>query len=92
MQEGVQEEEQQEYCSVLGRCLEREEAEGLLYEVTELEVENVLKSMHKNKTPRKDGFPAELYIKFWPILKGHLTEVVKYCMLNGELSSTMKEL
>lgn len=90
VQRKVPEEELTEYCAVVNSGLEKEEAESLLDPVTERKVEDVLRCMHKNKIPGRDGLPVELYVKFWPILKEHLVEIVRYCVSMGTVSSTTR--
>lgn len=90
-QKKVEEEEVRDYCQVVNNKLEEVKVEGLVKCITETEVEEVLKSMAKNKTLGKDGLPVEWYVRFWPILKTHLLEVLKLCIETGHTSSSMKE-
>ena len=44
----------------------------LTSEFTEKEVYEAISQMEHNKSPGPDGFPAEFYQKFWPMLKNDL--------------------
>lgn len=88
---GAPVEEVREYCQVVKGNLSEEDAVMLVEPVQEEEVEGVVKKMKKNKTPGGDGLPVEFYEVFWPVLKNQLCEVVRTCMEEKRLSSSMKK-
>ena len=56
----------------------------LIADFTELEVYEAVMQMEKNKAPGPDGFPAEFYQTFWPIIKSDLMAMF-YSFQKGEL-------
>lgn len=80
-----------QYCDVVEGYLGKMDVDGLMDPVVEEEVEHALKRMPKSKTMGKDRLSVELYVKFWPLFKKHLVELVTYYMKYGVVSDTMKE-
>ena len=52
------------------------------------ETKNALLTFVDNKTPGKDGLPAEFYKWFWPLLGKQLTQCSNYSFECGQLSSS----
>ena len=50
-----------------------------------------LKTFKNNKSPGKDGFPAEFYEKKWNDMKQYLLDTLNYNYAQGQLSSTQNE-
>lgn len=69
------------------RYVEDEEAESLMYEVSKEEVESVIKSMAKDKSPGPDGRTIELFQHFFEQIGTELTEVVEESRRKGEVYS-----
>eukprot|EP00253_Pinus_taeda_P025127 PITA_25127 len=65
--------------------VEEEEAEILFREVTKEEVENVIKSMPKDKSPGPDGWTIELFNHFFEQIGDELTDVVEESRKKGEI-------
>ena len=59
-------------------------------EITEEEIETVIKEMKKNKTPGTDGFPIEFYIFFWLDLKIFMLSSFKRSLEDQSLSINQK--
>lgn len=59
------------------RFVEEEEAEDLSSPVTEEEVESIIKSMAKEKSPGPDGWSIELFLHFFDLIGAEITEVVE---------------
>lgn len=57
--------------------MEKEEAESLMGEVTKEEVEIIIKSMAKDKSPGLDGWTIELFQHFFDLIGSELTKVVE---------------
>jgi len=65
---------------------------GLLKrEITENELYDTLKCMHKNKSPGPDGIPVEFYLEFWNDIKRILLDVYIESYENEELSCTQRQ-
>lgn len=62
-----------------------EEAEGLQGEDTLEEVEKVVKSMAKNKSPGPDGWPIDFYQQFFEQIGSEITEVVEEYRRKGQI-------
>eukprot|EP00253_Pinus_taeda_P008941 PITA_08941 len=69
------------------RFVDEEEAENLMEVVTKEEVEHVLKSMAKDKSPGPDGWTSELFNHFFELIGDELTEVVNESRRKGEMYS-----
>eukprot|EP00253_Pinus_taeda_P025314 PITA_25314 len=67
------------------RYVEEEEADDLMSEVTKQEVESVIKSMERDKSPRPDGWTIELFQHFFDQIGAELTEVVEESRRKGEV-------
>eukprot|EP00253_Pinus_taeda_P030883 PITA_30883 len=67
------------------RFVDEEEAENLMEVVTKEEVEHVLKSMAKDKSPGPDGWTSELFNHFFDLIGDELTEVVNESRRKGEM-------
>jgi len=65
------------------RYVEEEEAEGLQGEVTSKEVENVIKSMEKAKSPGPDRWPIEFFQQFFDQIGSELTDVIEESKRKG---------
>eukprot|EP00253_Pinus_taeda_P020413 PITA_20413 len=55
--------------------------------VTKEEVEGVIKSMAKEKSPGPDGWAIDLYLHFFELIGEELTEVVEETRIKGEVYS-----
>eukprot|EP00253_Pinus_taeda_P023736 PITA_23736 len=64
---------------------EEEEAENLIREVSKEEVESIIKSMAKDKSPGPDGWTIELFQHFFEQIGTELTEVVEESRRKGEI-------
>eukprot|EP00253_Pinus_taeda_P023384 PITA_23384 len=69
------------------RYVEDEEAESLMNEVSKEEVESVIKSMEKDKSPGPDGWTIELFQHFFEQIGSELTEVVEEYRKKGEVDN-----
>eukprot|EP00253_Pinus_taeda_P028824 PITA_28824 len=65
------------------RYVEEDEAEGLQGEVTIEEVESIIKSMAKDKSPGPDEWPIELFQHFFDQIGSELTEVIEESRRKG---------
>ena len=59
--------------------------------MTNAECYNALKELKLNKSPGNDGFTAEFYCTFWPVLQGMLVGALNEAFDKGELSSSQKQ-
>eukprot|EP00253_Pinus_taeda_P001568 PITA_01568 len=69
------------------RYVEEEEADSLMEPVSKEEVEGVIKSMAKEKSPGPDGWSVELFLHFFEHIGEEITEVVEESRLKGEIYS-----
>eukprot|EP00253_Pinus_taeda_P028145 PITA_28145 len=69
------------------RYVEEEEADHLMDPVTKEEVESVIKSMAKEKSPGPDGWSVELFSHFFEQIGEEITEVVEESRSKGEVYS-----
>jgi len=69
------------------RYVEEEEAEQVMDPVTKEEVESVIKSMAKEKSPGPDGWTVEIFLHFFELIGEEITEVVEESIKNGEIYS-----
>eukprot|EP00253_Pinus_taeda_P016222 PITA_16222 len=67
------------------RFVEEEEAEGLVEVVIKEEVENIIKSMEKDKSPGPNGWTIELFSHFFDSIGDELTEDVEESRRKGEI-------
>eukprot|EP00253_Pinus_taeda_P014847 PITA_14847 len=67
------------------RFVEEEEAGSLMDVVTKEEVEHIIKSMAKDKSPGPDGWTIELFNHFFDSIGDELTEVVEESRRKGEM-------
>eukprot|EP00253_Pinus_taeda_P019083 PITA_19083 len=65
--------------------VEEEEAGNLMEVVSKEEVEHVIKSMAKDKSPGPDGWTSELFNHFFDLIGDELTEVVNESRMKGEM-------
>lgn len=65
------------------RFVEEEDVEDLFREVTKEEVESIIKSMAKDKSPGPDGWTIELFSHFFDSIGAELTEVVEESRRKG---------
>ena len=49
-----------------------------------------LNGMARGKSPGSDGLPMEFYVKFWPMLRTDLVNVLNSCYLSGVMSLTQR--
>ncbi|KAH9310907.1 hypothetical protein KI387_025942, partial [Taxus chinensis] len=63
--------------NILPTNISHRENEKLIQPVTEQELQGIVFSMKKGKTPGPDGFPIEFYQDFWDIIKGDLYKWLK---------------
>jgi hypothetical protein len=64
--------------------LSPEEKDLLSADFTEIEVEEAVTQMKKNKVPGPDGFPAEFYQVFWDTIKDDMMAMF-YQLQSGDL-------
>ena len=57
-------------------------------ELTAEECKRALDAMVSGRSPGLDGFPAEFYQTFWPVLGQDFVEVMNFCYASGRLSSS----
>jgi len=55
------------------------------------ECTNVIGKLNKNKSPGLDGFSAEFYQTFWPLIGSFLVKVFNQCYTNGTLPTSSKK-
>eukprot|EP00253_Pinus_taeda_P010711 PITA_10711 len=67
------------------RFVEEEEAGSLMEVVSKEEVEHVIKSMAKDKSPGPDGWTIEIFNHFFDSIGDELTEVVDESRRKGEI-------
>lgn len=67
--------------------MEEEEAEEVMSLVTKEEVESVIKSMEKEKSPGLDGWTIEIFLHFFELIREEITEVVEESRKKGEVYS-----
>eukprot|EP00253_Pinus_taeda_P021308 PITA_21308 len=67
------------------RFVEEGDAEDLFREVTKEEVESIIKSMAKDKSPGPYGWSIELFSHFFDSIGAELTEVVEESRKKGEI-------
>lgn len=60
-------------------------------QITRTELYDALKTFKKGKSPGNDGLSAEFYLHFWSTIEMPLFEAFKYCIIQNELSPTMKQ-
>ena len=58
--------------------------------LTLAECKTALDRMAGGKSPGVDGFPAELYQRFWNLLGEDFVEVMNYCCETGRLTATQR--
>lgn len=51
-------------------CLTLHQQQQLLSPVTEQEIHQIVQKLPQDKTPGIDGYPAEFFKEFWPIVGG----------------------
>lgn len=69
------------------RYVDEEEADHLMDPVTKEEVESVIKSMAKEKSPGPNGWSVELFLHFFEQIGEEITEVVEESRMKGEIYS-----
>eukprot|EP00253_Pinus_taeda_P001601 PITA_01601 len=69
------------------RFVDEEEAKEVMSPVTKEEVESVIKSMAKEKSPGPDGWAIELFLHFFDLIGEEITEVVEETRKKGEVYS-----
>ena len=70
---------------VFPRFIEEEDNEFLMAPITKEEVESVLKSMQKEKSPGPDGWTVEFFQHFFEFIGDELVEVVEESRLSGSI-------
>ena len=60
-------------------------------EITLEEIEQILNSSKKKKSPGKDGLTMEFYLKCWPVIKNTMLEIFKQMFSTPVILSAMKE-
>ena len=55
------------------------------------EITKAVTKMHNNKTPGPDGIPKEFYVKFWNLLKDHLTDIYNENFDIGNMTESQQE-
>ena len=71
--------------------LEKESRDLCEGKITKEECFRALEEMKLNKSPGNDGFTAEFYQKFWPVLGGSLVDTLNDAFERGELSASQKQ-
>uniref|UniRef100_A0A3B3HNI1 Reverse transcriptase domain-containing protein n=1 Tax=Oryzias latipes TaxID=8090 RepID=A0A3B3HNI1_ORYLA len=59
--------------------------------LTKDELLNALKKMNNGKSPGNDGLSKEFYCHFWDVINPHLMEMYKECIVQQEMTATMKQ-
>ena len=65
--------------------------EKLSLPLTKQELEKIIKTSEKNKSPGSDGLPIEFYIVFWQKISNLLMEAINEGIEAGELSNSQKQ-
>ena len=68
--------------------IEKQSCEGVL---TDFECEHALKEMQNQKSPGSDGFSAEFYKHFWPVLKEHYVKSINFSFGKGSLTDLQRQ-
>ena len=68
-----------------------EESALLDQQITQQEIEQVIKEMARNKTPGTDSFPVEMYIMFYSKFKDILFEMYQCALQKKKLPISMRE-
>ena len=55
------------------------------------EMEKIVKTFAKNKTPGNDGIPVEFYQFFWDDIKECMLESFNYSFEHGKLSNSQRQ-
>ncbi|CAI5483135.1 unnamed protein product [Closterium sp. Yama58-4] len=74
-----------------GRSLSQKSAEAVCAAWSEEEVKAAFRSMAKNKAPRKDGLPKELFEFHWDILGKHFMKLVDSFAATATLPTSTKD-
>ncbi len=75
----------------LDNKLNQEEKKMCDEDITEKELENVIKNLKKGKSPGCDGITPEFYIKFWDTIKDLYMNMIKETQEKGELPYTLRK-
>ena len=71
------------------RLSEREKA-GCEGELSIAECKRAVDAVAPGKSPGLDGFPAEFYKRFWPVLGNDFVDVINFCHRQGRLSPSQR--
>jgi exonuclease III len=73
-----------------GTSLEEEDCEDLYKEITEEEIEKIIKESPNNKSPGLDGYSNEFYKHLWPILKDYMMAAYIEALREGEMGISQR--
>lgn len=59
-------------------------------ELSNAECKRALDGMASGKSPGLDGFPAEFYQRFWPVMGDDYVEVINFCFAQQSLSPSQR--
>lgn len=76
--------------SMIPQIIDDSDNEDLSRPVSEEEVFNAIRSMHSDKSPGPDGFPASFYKKYWSTIKSSFMNAVNYFFDTGLLPPQWK--
>jgi hypothetical protein len=82
--------EQDFFLSTIERQLTGEERQLCEGELSLAECKAALDGMGRGKSPGVDGFPAEFYQRFWPLIGQDYVDVMNACYSSGRLSATQR--
>lgn len=70
-------------CKTIQKHLSKDNLDFLNKEITEQEIEIVIKQTKQKKSPGIDGIPYELYKTFWDLMKIELLELINFMFQKG---------
>ena len=60
-------------------------------DISLIEIDEIIKSMKKGKSPGNDGLTVEFYVCFWDTIKDIIFLLLKECINRNEMTTTMKQ-
>ncbi|XP_019228498.1 PREDICTED: uncharacterized protein LOC109209643 [Nicotiana attenuata] len=68
-----------------GECLNLQQQQELIKEITHEEVDEAVRDMPNDKAPGVDSYPIEFFTKHWMIVRQDIYEVVSFFFQNGKM-------